>query len=369
MATFIALSYPNLQQDPNVTTQFLLAQISQQLSNTTVGDASSTAGLSVQSHFVPPISVVFINTVWFISLVLCLSCALMAALLQQWARRYLQIVQRKYEPLHAARVHEYFSRGARRIGIFALVDVLPLFLLLSVFLFFTGLVVFAFRGNHIVAYFTLAVVGFSILSYTALSLMSLISHDYLFQTPLTLVFRFSFLIVRFIFISVLHRGAKQMYYRWGTARKTVVGSFWTRQKKTAESFSENIISKLENSDELLSMDMYKKLLIRTLHWLNEDHELEEFAAGIPGLYKSRTFVMPDNSDVQRSIRSVLAVLPGPMSSDVLLPWSIIRFSQRATASNLSNSVQHRRTKTCLRVLYYIPGVIHDVLGSYAAGKH
>ncbi|KAI9439650.1 hypothetical protein H4582DRAFT_2215154 [Lactarius indigo] len=32
VASFIALSYPNLQQDPNVTTQALLAQISQQLS-------------------------------------------------------------------------------------------------------------------------------------------------------------------------------------------------------------------------------------------------------------------------------------------------------------------------------------------------
>src|SRR6266702_7831430 len=104
VATFIALSYPNLQQDPNVTTQFLLAQISQQLSNTTTGDASSTAGPPVQSSFVPPTSVVFINSVWFLSLVLSLTCALMATLLQQWARRYLQIVQRKYAPLHHARI-------------------------------------------------------------------------------------------------------------------------------------------------------------------------------------------------------------------------------------------------------------------------
>src|ERR1700761_276608 len=33
VATFIAISYPNLQQDPNVTTQSILTQISQQLSN------------------------------------------------------------------------------------------------------------------------------------------------------------------------------------------------------------------------------------------------------------------------------------------------------------------------------------------------
>ncbi|KAI9442054.1 hypothetical protein BJY52DRAFT_1177936, partial [Lactarius psammicola] len=191
VATFIALSYPNLQQDPNITTQFLLAQISQQLSNTTIGGPSSNPGPPVQSSFVPPTSVVFINTVWFLSLVLSLMCALMATLLQQWAHRYLQIVRRKYAPLHHARIHEYFSRGARRFGISGFAEVLPLLLLISVFLFFAGLVVFAFRGNHTVAYFTVVIVGFCALLYIALALLPLIFHDCPYQTPLTSVLWFS----------------------------------------------------------------------------------------------------------------------------------------------------------------------------------
>ncbi|KAH9053682.1 hypothetical protein EDB87DRAFT_1569158, partial [Lactarius vividus] len=178
VATFISLSYPNLQQDPNITTQLLLAQISQQLSNST-----TTAGPSAQSFYVPPTSVVFINSVWFLSLVLSLTCALMATLLQQWARRYIQIVQRKYAPLHHARIHEFFSGGARRFGISKFVEVLPLLLLLSVFLFFAGLVVFAFRGNHTVAYFTLAIVGFCAISYIAFTLMPLFFYDCPYHTP------------------------------------------------------------------------------------------------------------------------------------------------------------------------------------------
>ncbi|KAH9047054.1 hypothetical protein EDB84DRAFT_1264264, partial [Lactarius hengduanensis] len=178
VATFIALSYPNLQQDPNVTTQLLLAQISQQLSNST-----TTASPSVQSPYVPPTSVVFINSVWFLSLVLSLTCALMATLLQQWARKYIQIVQRTYAPLHHARIHEFFSGGARRFGISEFVELLPLLLLLSVFLFFAGLVVFAFRGNHTVAYVTLAIVGLCALSYIAFTLMPLFFHDCPYHTP------------------------------------------------------------------------------------------------------------------------------------------------------------------------------------------
>ena len=369
MATFISLSYPNLHQDPNVTTQSLLVQISQQLSNTTAGDPSSTAGPSVQSDFVPPISVVFINTVWFLSLVLSLSCALMATLLQQWARGYLQIVQRKYKPIHGARVHEYFSQGARKIGIFALVKLLPLFLFYSLFLFFAGLVVFAFRGNLIVAYFTLAIVGFSTLSYITLSLMSLIIDDCPFQTPLTPALRLSVLMVQFIITSVLHRVAKQLYQRWGTGSERTLKLFHDRHESMAKSFSENVISKLENSTEPLSIDMYKNLLVRTLHWLNEDHELEEFVAGIPGLYESEAVAAHDNGDTRRTIHHVLAVLPGPTSFHAPLPWCIIKLSQRAIASNLLSTIKNRRIMTCLKSLYYIPGAIHDVLASYAAGKH
>ncbi|KAF8261486.1 hypothetical protein EI94DRAFT_1606600, partial [Lactarius quietus] len=81
VATFIAMSYPNLQQD---TTQSLLTQISQQLSNANSNGTVNGASLSTQSPFSPPASVVFVNSVWFLSLVLSLTCALMATLLQQW---------------------------------------------------------------------------------------------------------------------------------------------------------------------------------------------------------------------------------------------------------------------------------------------
>ncbi|KAH9008216.1 hypothetical protein EDB83DRAFT_2235680, partial [Lactarius deliciosus] len=139
VATFIAISYQNLQQDPNVITQSLLAQISQQLSNATTSPAASP---STQSSFSPSAPVVFINSVWFLSLVLSLTCALMATLLQQWARRYRQIIQRNHAPDISAHIREYFYLGARKFRITGLVEALPFLLLLSVFLFFAGIVVF-----------------------------------------------------------------------------------------------------------------------------------------------------------------------------------------------------------------------------------
>ncbi|KAI9439610.1 hypothetical protein H4582DRAFT_1812874, partial [Lactarius indigo] len=154
VATFIAMSYPNLQQSCNVTTQSLLITISQQISTNGTSPAASSC-----TQNPPSASVVFVNSVWFLSLVLSLTCALIATLLQQWARRYLQMIQRNHAPHVRAHIREYFSRGARRFRIFGLVEALPFLILISVLLFFTGLVVFAFPTNHTVAYITLAIVA------------------------------------------------------------------------------------------------------------------------------------------------------------------------------------------------------------------
>ncbi|KAF8257174.1 hypothetical protein EI94DRAFT_65946 [Lactarius quietus] len=96
VATFIATSYPNLQQDPNVITQSLLAQISQQLPNANLNSTIHAVNPSIHRPFSPSGWVVFVNSVWFLSLVLSLTCALMATLMQQWARRYLQILRRNH---------------------------------------------------------------------------------------------------------------------------------------------------------------------------------------------------------------------------------------------------------------------------------
>ncbi|KAI9439590.1 hypothetical protein H4582DRAFT_2056328 [Lactarius indigo] len=368
VATFIAISYPSLQQDPNIITQSILTQISQQLSNPTSNDTGGISNTPIRSSFVPPRSVVFINSVWFLSLVLSLICALLATLLQQWAHKYLHAVRQNHAPHVRAHIREYFSRGAGKFGISRLVEALPFLLLVSVHLFFAGLVAFAFRANHTVAYITVAIVGFCSLSYIAFTLMPLIFHDCPYYTPFTSFLWYSAQIIPLSFFSVLYRGAKQFHDRWGTVNGTVVKSFRDLYENKAKSLSEGMISKLEISAKRISMDIYKNTLVRTLHWVNEDHEFEEFVAGIPGLCASKALATRNDSDTQRTIRNVLAALPGPTNFHASLPWSIIQLAQRAFTSKLPKSVQQRRTRACLRALYYIPGAIRDVLAPYAVGR-
>ena len=133
--------------------------------------------------------------------------------------------------------------------------------------------------------------------------------------------------------------------------------------------SRGMILNLDHSAKRFSMDLYKKAIVWTLFQLDQDHELEEFVYGIPGLYESKVFSSVGRLGTPGNLRSVLAVLPGPASSDMPLPWSIIQLAQRSITSNSLEPIQHKRIQVCLRALYYIPGAIRDVLASYAAGKH
>ena len=194
--------------------------------------------------------------------------------------------------------------------------------------------------------------------------MPLIFRDCPYQTPLTSFLWFSAQIIPHSYFLVLYHGAKHLPKRWSTVKEGIIKSLYVRQNNKTKSLSENIISKLESTTEPISIETNKKMLARTLSWLHEDHELEEFIAGIPGLYASEAFTT-HNLD----IRSVIASLPGPTNSRVPLSWSIIWLAQRLSTGHPSNSIERSRTQTCLRALYHIRGAIRDILASYAAGKH
>ena len=56
-----------------------------------------------------------VNIYWLISLVCSLSAALLATLVQQWARAYMRIFQQSRNPLKAARIRLFLFEGAKRL--------------------------------------------------------------------------------------------------------------------------------------------------------------------------------------------------------------------------------------------------------------
>ncbi|KAH9976505.1 hypothetical protein BJV77DRAFT_911265, partial [Russula vinacea] len=90
VAALLALSVPNIQRGSQDISAFYLAQIYQELSTQPNGSKPAIpSSLSDPNQtYTPPTSGVWVNGLWFMSLVISLTCALLATLVQQWARRY-----------------------------------------------------------------------------------------------------------------------------------------------------------------------------------------------------------------------------------------------------------------------------------------
>ncbi|KAI0300852.1 hypothetical protein BC826DRAFT_905448, partial [Russula brevipes] len=185
VAGFIIEGYKSLKPDPGIATVSVLAQLSQQLAGLSNGTYVSAVDPTIVTGlpFSPSASAIWVNALWFASLVTSLTCALLATLLQQWARRYLRRTQRRYSPHARARIRAFFAEGADRFRLSAVVEVLPALLHLSVFLFFAGLVIFLIDIRSSIAYGIIAPIAICALSYTIFTVIPIFFQDSPFQTP------------------------------------------------------------------------------------------------------------------------------------------------------------------------------------------
>ncbi|KAF8261205.1 hypothetical protein EI94DRAFT_1607964, partial [Lactarius quietus] len=143
VATLLQVSIPNLQPSSQDISAFYLANIYQLLSKENGSLVIIPPSLSnPAASFIPPTSVVWVNSLWFLSLVFSLTCALLATLLQQWARRYLRLTHPRCSPHKRARIRAFFADGVERLHLPWAVEALPTLLHISLFLFFAGLCVF-----------------------------------------------------------------------------------------------------------------------------------------------------------------------------------------------------------------------------------
>jgi Family of unknown function (DUF6535) len=138
---------PNSQD----TSAFYLANIFQLLADPNVSRSSILATSTKPPPFSPPKYAIWVNSLWFLSLVMSLTCALLATLLQQWARRYLIITQPpRYSPHKRARIRAFFAGGIGTLHLPWAVEALPTLLHTSLFLFLFGLLIFLFNIDHTV---------------------------------------------------------------------------------------------------------------------------------------------------------------------------------------------------------------------------
>jgi hypothetical protein len=280
------------------------------------------------SQFSPSASAVWVNSLWFLSLLMSLTCALLATMLQQWARRYLRVTHPRCGPLKRSRIRAFFSEGVDKLHVPWAVEVLPTLLHTSLFLFFAGLVVFLFNVHHTVFGVVLWWVGLCTGTYLCITFMPIFRHDSPYYTPLSysvwfLVSGLQYTVYRFLsWLVVLH------LYDYDTWRRLD-----QLKLKYRGSFLQGMTNSAQETAQALTSDIDGRALLWTFETLDEDHELERFFAAIPGFCNSTAFVDP----LGRFIRP----------NDNKLSAALIGFTERALSSKLiSDTVKQRRIIIC-----------------------
>jgi len=172
VAAFLLESRKGLQDDPQ---QVLLREINRALRN-----ESST---SIPLPFHPTTSSFSVNFLWFISLTLTLLSAFSAVIAKGWIDIYLPASAGKsFED--ACERHLRVTRACQwhLVGILALI---PLFLQLSLLLFFVGLVIFVLGDSKAIGAAVLALNVLAIVLYAVMTVLPLLSPACPFQTTLS----------------------------------------------------------------------------------------------------------------------------------------------------------------------------------------
>ena len=308
------MSIQDLQQDPQDTSNFYLANIYQATISPNSSSISTYPPLS-PPPFSPPSHAVWVNALWFMSLVISLTCALLATLLQQWARRYLKITQPRYKPHKRARIRAFFAEGVEKRLLPWTVDALPTLLHISLFLFFAGLVVFLCNVNLTIFKSVLSWVSLCAALYGCITCMPIFCHDSPYYTPLSLptwhvITGTLFFIYRFL------RWLNWLVYRYHASR---------RFQDLARSCRKSLAQGMQKTTEETALNTSSEIDTRTFMWtfdcLDEDHELESFFSGLPGFRSSKVVNDPLPSLSEEEILKLYGALHGLLdrtfSSDLL----------------------------------------------------
>jgi hypothetical protein len=310
VASLISVSIQDLQQNPQVTSNFYLANIYQ----ATINPNASSSLPSSPPPFSPPNYAVWVNTLWFLSLAISLTCALLATLLQQWARRYLKVTQSRYSLHKRARIRAFFAEGVEKLLLPRAVEILPGLLHISLFLFFAGLVVFLQNINLTIFKLVLSWVGVCTALYGCVTVIPIFRHDSPYYTSLSSLLWHIIIGIRCVVAQVYG-----FFVVWRLAHRPVFAIYRGR-------YYAMLLQGMQRISEETALKSPSEIDTRAFMWtfdcLDEDHELERFFSGLPGFRRSNVVKdpLPDlTPEQQEKLLYALAGLSNRTSSSDLLP--------------------------------------------------
>ena len=324
------MTVQDLRPNSQDTSAFYLGNIYEVLADPNV---TRTTPLAKPPPFSRPRYAIWGNSLLFLSLVMSLSCALLATLLQQWARRYIRLTQlARTNPETRARMREFYAKGVDDMHIPWAVEGLPTLLHLSLFLFFGGLAVFLFNVDQEVFSCVVCWIGLFLIVYGLITLLPLNRHDSPYYTPLSKP-------VWFLKVSIPFLTQAVLYFI------SYVFLFIIRRRRDFEwHYDHGIFRGLEKEAEESAENQSSDINVRILEWtiraMSDDDSQGKFFQVIPGLFSSNKV-----KNLEKIPQALLATF-----------WRALdMFIEHTTTSNsVSKEVKYHRVDIGMDIASMIP---------------
>jgi hypothetical protein len=327
----LTVSIPDLKPNSQDTSAFYLKNIYQLSSNPNISHPSIPSAFAEPPAFSPPNYAIWVNSLWFLSLALSLSCATDAVMIRNGAFHYFEITRGAWDtPLKRARNRAFFSKGD--MGPYWIYGTAGHgYLHLSLLLFIIGGLIYLFNLNPAAFYAVVWWVGFMAVSYAAVTVDVFFNPYDLFHTPFSSLALRIYLAISYVVFQVcscippLHGVSENTRRRYHDLGDRYSKGILRGKRKTANEITSKPSSEI---DDLI--------LKRILLTLDEDHALEEFFDAIPGFCKSKLSVMPLSFLVRKQLRPALdGFLDRTLSSNLVS--ESVRAKQLITSLNAADA--------------------------------
>ncbi|KAJ7099833.1 hypothetical protein C8R44DRAFT_947265 [Mycena epipterygia] len=361
VTAFIIESYKTLNSDSGNLTVHLLSQISQQLAAAANG---STFDIPQSIPFTPPATSVVCNAFWFISLGLSLACALVATLVEQWAREFLHRTDMRSAPLIRARMFSYLYCGLRRFRMHTVVEIIPLLLHASLLFFFGGLVAFLIPVNPAMTLIAAALLTIVAAVYVVLTLLPLRYLDCPYRTPLSVTFWQVLTTIKRIWpplsetIRRVLNTPSCIWRRFDSNGGMVVRQHPHPPGDTDDTMVEAIFRAALDPRRRSETDY--KALVWTMKSLADESELEPFVEAIPDLLWT-----PGGSRRHGYSMHILRLVRNP---DIRLDNRIAALLDSCYTGILSADDSKRRLIICYKAFWAIASLSSNLAQSYTGSN-
>src|SRR6266702_418203 len=324
-------SYQDLRLNSQDISAFYLSQIYQLSAGLNGTSTPLPFKVSDPSTFSPAPSSVRASALWSLSLVISLTCTVIATLLRQWARRYLHITQEPRGQRSRARIRELVTQGVEREQLHRISSVSPGLFHLSALLFLSGLV--HSSNNSAVDLVILLIAFICIGLYCFTSVIPLSPFGNISYAPLSSFAWFSWSRIVWLTYKLLYNssirlpfiGFRTQHHLWELARAHLS---WTLR---------DTVVNMEDLARKRSSSLDAWVVLRVFDSLDGYEDMEQFLSAIPGFYNSR------------EVKKDVSVLEGLI--DRKLAPAIVSFTDRSLSSNLlTKPKKQRRITICLQAM-------------------